>query len=91
MTGKPITLADLVPDEPVQAHAERMFARVPTLTRHRAEMAAGMVHVETLVDALDADDAALAAAAVRSLVAHVRAGRARWAELDAARRTPVRD
>ncbi len=65
MTPKVTPLADLVPDEIGQASAERMFAPVPTLPAHGTRMAAGLVHAETLVDALDADDAELAAAGTR--------------------------
>lgn len=86
MNAPVIPLDLLVPDELHVAAAVRMFARVPDLDVHRSQMAAGLVHAETLVDALDSADASLAAAAARALVAHVHAGRARWHELDPASR-----
>ncbi|SNQ47081.1 conserved hypothetical protein [Frankia canadensis] len=80
-----ILLADLAPDSPGQAHATRMLSRVATVDEWPRRMATvTLPYAEVLVDALDAYDPALAAAAIRSIVAHVRAGRARWHELDPA-------
>ncbi|MCM3886142.1 hypothetical protein [Frankia sp. R82] len=45
-------------------------------------MNAGTVHAEAVVDALDRGDTGLAVEMVRVLVAHIRAGRTRWHELD---------
>jgi hypothetical protein len=90
MNPELIPLAELVPDEVLQASAERMFARAATLDEHAGKVAYSGVYAETLVDALDDGDAEMVAAAVRVLVAHVRAGQARRRELDAAAREAAR-
>ncbi|KJE23723.1 hypothetical protein FF36_01908 [Frankia torreyi] len=82
MTAKTIPLTDLLPDDVVQGFADRTFARAMTAEQLQVQTAYGSIYAEVLVDAIDTNDVELAAAAVRWLVAHVRAGRARWHELD---------
>ncbi len=91
MTDRMIPMSELEPDAAELARAARRYARYDSLDGlRRAAQASGAINAEVFVDALDDDDPAMVAAAVRLLVAHVRAGRARWAELDTATTAPVR-
>ncbi|MEX5712753.1 hypothetical protein AB1484_31950 [Parafrankia sp. FMc6] len=85
MTGQVIPLSDLEPTADDREFAERVYARRSTLDGiDRAAVGYGEAHGETLADALTEENPILAAVAVRTIVAHARAARARRAELAAA-------
>ncbi|OHV21191.1 hypothetical protein BBK14_07885 [Parafrankia soli] len=82
--GRMIPLADLEPDAGETDHAARLFARRDTLDAADRTMATyAAIHAEILVDALEEGNALLAAVALRGLIAHIRAGRARRTQLAA--------
>lgn len=84
MNDRMIPLSELEPDPGENAHAARMFARRGDLAAADQMMATyAEIHASIVVDALDEGNAPLAAAALRGLVAHIRAGRARRTELAA--------
>lgn len=80
--GTAIGSTDLEPSPSTLALWTAAFSKVTNLRDHRSLMNAGTVHAEAVVDALDRGDTGLAVEMVRVLVAHIRAGRTRWHELD---------
>ncbi|WP_261565461.1 hypothetical protein [Frankia gtarii] len=90
MTARMIPLSELEPTDRGMAAAAHVFASVDDIRKVQRLTGMATLHAETLADAIEHGDAGQAAAAVRALVAHVRAGRARWAELDSARREAAR-
>lgn len=82
-TGCLIPLSELEPDAGQMRYETRVYARRESVDAVDRSMALKTgSHAEVIVDAIDEGNADLVAAAVRGLVAHVRAGRARRAELD---------